>query len=261
VKFTLRSLTLLLKRGKVVVPFNEVSYFYGQMGAGKTSIARLIDYCLGGEIELSPALQSEFVGAAVEVELKRAVVNLERPRDADRVVARWDAEDGSYQVSVPARAADGEVIPDTGVENLSDLLFWLSAVTPPKVRKSKNKEDTELARLSIRDLLWYCYLDQDTIDSDFFHLDEGGNPWKRLKSRDVLRFIIGFHEERVANIEIELDAVRTKKQALTASIAGLIRALSPCLKASGHMKGGRRARNPATAPFLLVEKGSRSDFA
>ena len=47
-KFHLKSLVLSLQRGEVTLEFNEISYFWGQMGAGKTSIARLIDYCLGG---------------------------------------------------------------------------------------------------------------------------------------------------------------------------------------------------------------------
>ena len=58
--FTLSSLTLAFKRDTEIITLAGASYFYGQMGAGKTSIARLIDYCLGGDIALSPALQSEF---------------------------------------------------------------------------------------------------------------------------------------------------------------------------------------------------------
>jgi hypothetical protein len=113
----------------------------------------------------------------------------------------------------------------TGVENLSDLLFWLSGITPPRVRQSKLKDETELGRLSIRDLLWYCYLDQDTIDSDFFHLEERANPWKRLKSRDVLRFVLQFHEEQIAQMSLELDQLRGQRQALIGSIEGLENAL------------------------------------
>jgi hypothetical protein len=224
-KFTLRSLTLALKQGTETVPFADVSYFYGQMGAGKSSIARLVDYCLGGSLELSPALQSEFVGATLEIELEHGVVIVERPREADRVIARWSGESGPMQVSLPARDTDGIVIPDTEVENLSDLLFWLSGIVPPRVRKSKTKENSDLARLSIRDLLWYCYLDQDTIDSEFFHLEKGGHPFKQLKSRDVLRFIVGFHEEQVAELESALERLRGERVALTASISGLTQAL------------------------------------
>ena len=63
------------------------------------------------------------------------------------------------------------MVAGTGIEVLSDLFFHLGGVTPPKVRRSKLKEDSDLERLSLRDLLWYCYLDQDTIDNEFFHLD------------------------------------------------------------------------------------------
>jgi hypothetical protein len=225
VKFTLNSLSLNLRRGDERIPLQGMSYFWGQMGAGKTSIARLIDYCLGGDIELSPAMQSEFVGATLSLSLTNADLCIERPRDSDVVVARWGSGDDSFQAAVPARTAAGEVIPGTGVEVLSDLIFWLSAITPPRVRKSKLQQDSELGRLSIRDLLWYCYLDQDEIDSSFFHLDDNAHPFKRLKSRDVLRYVIGFHDERVAELEAELDQLRGERQALIATIESLNRAL------------------------------------
>jgi hypothetical protein len=224
-KFTLKSLSVSLKGGDEDIGFEGFSYFYGQMGAGKTTIAKLIDYCLGGDLDLSPALQSEFVGATLAVELAKVTVTIERPRDAGRAIARWDGSAGPFQVSIPVRDADGEVIPDSGVQTLSDLVFWLSGATPPRVRRSKTRDDSDLERLSLRDLLWYCYLDQDTIDSDFFHLGEDANNFKRLKSRDVLRLVIGFHEQRVAQLEAALDRLRDRRQDLNASIKGMIRAL------------------------------------
>lgn len=224
-KFRLRSLLINLRRGEVVIDFTDLSYFWGQMGAGKTSIVRIIDYCLGGGIELSPAMQSEFVSATLNLSLARADVSIERPRDSDRVIASWGTGDGSYELSLPARKAEGEVIPDTGVEQLSDLLFWLSDITPPRVRKSKVRDDSDTARLSMRDLLWYCYLDQDAIDSSFFHLEESAPFYMKNKSRDVLRYVIGFHDERVAELEALLDGLRGERQALTATIASLVRVL------------------------------------
>jgi hypothetical protein len=107
VRFTLKSLTLNLKRGNEVILLEGVSYFWGQMGAGKTSIARLIDYCLGADIELSPALQSEFVGATLDLTLPHGELSLERPREVDTVIAKWGTGDDAYQVAVPARTAKG----------------------------------------------------------------------------------------------------------------------------------------------------------
>jgi Holliday junction resolvasome RuvABC ATP-dependent DNA helicase subunit len=71
VKFRLNSLVLSLRRAEVAIDFADVSYFWGQMGAGKTSIARMVDYCLGGDIQLSPAMQSEFAAAALNLSLAR----------------------------------------------------------------------------------------------------------------------------------------------------------------------------------------------
>jgi hypothetical protein len=216
---------LNLRRGVVTIDFADVSYFWGQMGAGKTSIVRLVDYCLGGQIQLSPAMQSEFVGATLNLSLVRADLALERPRDSDRVIARWGTGENAYQVSLPARKAEGEVILGTGVEQLSDLLFWLSEIRPPHVRKSKIQKDSETARLSIRDLLWYCYLDQDEIDSSFFNLDDHAAFYLRNKSRDVLRYVIGFHDEHIAELEATLDQLRGERHALEATIVGVSHAL------------------------------------
>ena len=44
VKFRLNSLVLSYRCAEVTIDFADVSYFWGQMGAGKTSIARLVDY-------------------------------------------------------------------------------------------------------------------------------------------------------------------------------------------------------------------------
>ena len=149
-QFHLISLFLAFKKETVTIPLAEISYFWGQMGAGKTSIARLIDYCLGGNIELSPALQNEFVSASLKLRLEKGQLEIERGRDSNTVIARWGEKDSATQASIPARDAHGEVVPGTGIENLSDLIFWMSSLRPPRVRKSKTKSDSETKRLSIR---------------------------------------------------------------------------------------------------------------
>ncbi|WP_417708242.1 AAA family ATPase [Roseibium aggregatum] len=225
-KFKLVSLNLSLRRADEQIEFSKLSYFWGQMGAGKSSIARLIDYCLGGKIQLSPALQAEFVSATLTVELERATISIERARDAADVLASWEDNLGRFSIVIPARVAAGEVIPETGVETLSDLVFWLSEINPPRVRKSKAKADSKVVRLSLRDLLWYCYLDQDHIDSSFFYLEESAEFYMRLKSRDVIRYVIGYHDERVADLEAELDQLRANRNARVASIDSLSQTLT-----------------------------------
>lgn len=225
-KLLLAELQLTFKRATSTIPLADVSYFFGQMGAGKTSIAKLIDYCLGNDLDLSPALQSEFVSATLKLELRNSPLSLERPRESNQVIATWASGDEIVRAVVPADSPAGIVVPDTPVETVSDLIFWLSGMSPVRVRRSKVNEDSELSRLSLRDLMWYCYLDQESMDSSFFHLEEGGHPFKRLKSRDVLRFVVGFHADRVVELESLLDASRLRRQELLGTIAGLKRALS-----------------------------------
>lgn len=224
-KIRLNKLVVSAKRSEEIVPFSDVSYFHGKMGAGKSSIARLVDYCLGGDLEYTPALQSEFVAATLHISVNDTNLVLERLAQANQIHAQWGTEKDAVNVAIPARTPSGEVIQGTGVEVISDLLFYLSGIRPPKVRRSKLKEDSELARLSFRDLMWYCYLDQDTIDSSFFNLDAEANTFKRLKSRDVLRFVVGFHQERVAELEARLEDVRTERLRMSEGAQALKEAL------------------------------------
>jgi hypothetical protein len=207
-RIRLNELELATKGGVEIVPFKDFSYFHGQMGAGKSSIARLVDYCLGGKLDFTPALQSEFVAASLFLRVAQIDVVLHRERGSNQVRAQWKKDEDYYDVLIPTKAPDGEVLPDSSVEVLSDLFFYLSGWRPPKVRRSKIKDESDLVRLSIRDLVWYCYLDQDSMDSSFFNLDGDADRFKRLKSRDVLRFIIGFHQERVSELELQLEEVR-----------------------------------------------------
>lgn len=223
-EFHLVSLILAFKKDTVAIPLAEISYFWGQMGAGKTSIARLIDYCLGGNIELSPALQNEFVSAKLTLKLKKGLLDIERGRDSNTVIVKWGEKEDAVQASIPARDASGELIPGTGIENLSDLLFWMSALVPPRVRKSKTKADSETKRLSMRNLLWYCYLDQDEIDSSFFHLDSR-DQFSRLASLDVVRYVTGYHDEHILDLEAQLDSLRGERMAMLTSIESLARVL------------------------------------
>jgi hypothetical protein len=207
----IEKLELVCRRSTEIIPFGDFSYFYGEIGSGKSTIARLIDYCFGGSLVETPAIQSEFISATLYLLVEGNAVQLTRDSHSNQIEAVWGPQDQQEQALLPARTPSGEVIPNTGVENLSDFLYFLSGVTPPRVRRSQTREDSGLERLSFRDLYWYCYLDQDEIDSNFFHLDREADTFKRLKSRNVLRFIVGFHQERVAELEMDLERSRRER--------------------------------------------------
>jgi hypothetical protein len=101
------------------------------------------------------------------------------------------------------------------VYNLSDLIFHLCGITPIKVRQRNRDPDSPLVRLSIRDIWWYCYLDQLHLDSSFFRLEDA---FRGRKSQDAMRFFTGLHSERLSQIESDLlrtiDEQRGKREAV-----------------------------------------------
>jgi hypothetical protein len=223
-RLELEKLVLEFRQSTEIIEFPRVSYFYGKIGSGKSSIARLVDYCLGGHIELTPALQKEFVAATLDLKVNNIALTLRRDRGSNRIVAGWADNNSFLEVSVPATSPDGIVIPDTEVEVVSDLIFYLAKVTPPKVRRRKGAPEEHLARLSLRDLFIFCYLDQKTMDSSLFRLDSENFAIQK-KSVDAIRYLLGYHQERLAELETKLQTLREQRLARQAGADALAAAL------------------------------------
>lgn len=205
------------RRTVEVIDFSRsVTFIHGPVGTGKSTVARMVDYCLGGGLERTPAIQQEFVAADLAMQFGRFTAHLERgAQDTSSVRVTWSDDGGHHEsVNAPLDAAESPIL-GQDVFNLSDLIFHLCGVQPIKVRKSKLDPDSPLVRLSFRDLMFYCYLQQDHLDSSFFRMED---PFKRLKSRDVMRFVTGLHSERMNEIEIALvraiDDQRSKREAV-----------------------------------------------
>ena len=213
----IKSLILTTRRTKEILEFSPTATFiYGPVGTGKSTVARLIDYCLGGTIERTPAIQKEFVAATLSINLGIHNCHLERAATDNRSVrVAWRNGDGEYEsVNAAIRAGDVPLIEDE-VYNLSDLLFFLCGVTPIMVRKRLRDPDSPLIRLSFRDVWWYCYLDQTQLDSSFFRLEDS---FRGRKSQDAMRFFTGLHSERLSQLETKLyrtiDEQKGKREAV-----------------------------------------------
>jgi hypothetical protein len=224
-KITLKSLELRFRRSTETLEFGSVNFFWGRIGAGKSSIAKLIDYCLGADIQLTPALQLEFNSAILSIDVEGRGLMIYRERESSNVAARWQEGDSEIEVLVPARKADGIVVPGTEIEVLSDLIFHLAGISAPRVRKGRRTADERLERLSLRDLFRFCYVDQDNIDSDFFKLDDETDFARRAKSVDAMRFILGYHQDQVAQLESELQQMHEEKLAAKAAAEALTKVL------------------------------------
>ncbi len=223
-RLVLKKLHLLLHKSTERIDLPGVVYFFGPIGSGKSSIGRLIDFCLGGKHAWTPALQAEMVSAALEMSVNDIPVTFHRDRDSGQVVAAWQEDHETLQVLIPARTGATEVLPNSGVAVLSDLLFRIANEEPPYVCRRKGTPEERLERLSFRDLFRFCYLDQEGMDNVFFRLDSD-NYAIRAKSVDALRYILGYRTERVAELESHLQEVREQRLGLLSGAQSLSKAL------------------------------------
>jgi hypothetical protein len=247
-KVNLKLLELHFRKSVERIEFDHVNFFWGKIGAGKSSIARLIDYCLGADMNLTPALQLEFVQAVLSLEVEDRRLTIYRERGSSNVVATWKEGEETLEVLIPARNADGIAVPGSAIEVLSDLVFHLAKLPAPMVRKGRRTAEPSMVRLSLRDLLRFCYIDQDEIDSDFFRLDLEGDWARRAKSVDAMRFILGYHQDQVAVLETALQAIHEQKMGARAAAE----ALTKVLEESGFA-------NPAEIDIRIEMLNARRD--
>ena len=217
-KIRLLHLIVRTRRTSERIEFSEiVTFLHGPVGTGKSTVARLVDYCLGGELERTPAIQQEFVATQLSLVLGDCACTFERAADDTQSVrVTWSGPDGDARsINAPLSPQAVPLLDAEEVYSLSDLIFHLCGVTPIKVRKRSRDPESPLIRLSIRDIWWYCYLDQAHLDSSFFHLED---PFRGRKSQDAMRFFTGLHSERLSQLEDELmrtvDGQRSKREAV-----------------------------------------------
>lgn len=205
--------------------FSEtVTFLYGPVGTGKSTVARLIDYCFGGDLERTPAIQQEFVAVTLGARLGKYECILERgAEDTQAVRVTWAyGEEDFGSVSAPLSAGDAPLL-DARVYNLSDLLFYLCGVEPIKVLQRSRNPDSPMIRLSFRDIWWYCYLDQTHLDSSFFRLED---PIRGRKSQDAMRFFTGLHSERLSHLQADLQRSLSEQQGAREAVAQIRRFMS-----------------------------------
>lgn len=151
-------------------------------------------------------------------------VILQREKGSARILAayRKKGSENWLPVLAPVKSEGASLIagqPD--IQSLSDFIFFLSGNEPPRVRTSKVADVAMLQRLSFRDLLWYCNLRQDYMDSSFFYLDPSEDKDRRRKSQDVIRVVLGFHTENIAELQANLNKVTEERLELLNSATTL----------------------------------------
>lgn len=208
----LQNLQLLCKKSNEEVKFGRhISFFHGEMSAGKSTIAEMINYCLGGKLVKTPAVSSEVISVQLLAQIGETEVLFERAiSSANSLVVSWKKEDEVGQLELPFSAVHDPLYGDD-VFNFSDFVLRAMSVPILKVKRRKDDPDSELHRVSFRDFWKFCYLDQKHLDSSFFVLDQ---PIRAEKSKDVLKYVLGLHSDRLNTLQGILTETRQTQRTL-----------------------------------------------
>lgn len=205
-------LQLLCKESEEEVPFAEhVSFFHGEMGAGKSTIAEMVNFCLGGDLVNTPAVSSEVVSVRLFLNIGNTELLLERDLSSKTsLVASWKNDEEIGRLDLPFAPAPEPLYGDE-VFNFSDFLFKIMEMPILKVRNRKDDPESQLHRVSFRDFWKFCYLDQPNLDSSFYVLDQ---PIRAEKSKDVLKYVLGMHSDRLVSLQRQLSEKRQEQRTL-----------------------------------------------
>jgi predicted nucleic acid-binding Zn-ribbon protein len=211
----LRKLILVGTRKDYIVKFRAgLNIIYGDSDTGKSSILNLIDYSLGARaVYLYPEIQSTGKYSLLEVAINGKIYTIKR-----------DIFDSNKEIDVFPSTVENiaDVFPKSyyptyskkggELEFFSDFLLANLGIADVKVKKAPSKEDSEMVRLSFRDVFKYCYLNQDAVGSKHI-LDS--NDWAlKTKNQEVFKYIFNLLDSNISQLQAELSEARTQRDEL-----------------------------------------------
>lgn len=199
---------------------HQVIFFHGKVSSGKSSIARLINFCLGGSLERTIAIQKEVISVSLELAIGNYKVLLERNATSSSIVTATcvDTENKSFCINVPVNATPNPVYAGK-VYSLSDLIFYLLNINVLRIPAKKyEQENTTMVRLTLKNFMWYCYLDQSKLDNSFFRHEDGT---KTKSSKEILKYIFQYSTQKLYQLQEKLNKKRKERFSKQATAEGL----------------------------------------
>lgn len=184
----------------------------GEISTGKTSVLEFIAFGLGAsDHPQHQEVQRQVRSAQVEVELTGEVNVIERAAFSDQNVA-FVHQCSLEQMDRPHSKTRRIIEPAGADESLSMLLLEHCGLAGIGLREAPTKPDSPLQPLSIRDVLWLCFLENSRLDSQALLFES--NYMKNLKLRQVIEVIFGVHDDQLAKLGNQvrrLDEQRLKR--------------------------------------------------
>lgn len=201
-------------RKNYTVNFNVgVNIIYGDSSTGKSSILDLIDYLLGAKtFELYPEIIAAGRYAVLDATLNGVRYSIKR-----------DIFDPSLPIEVyPCAFSDIESFAYKGylatfqikkkyadIEFLSDFLLEALNLTNLKIKQAPTQDDSKLVRLSFRDLIKFCYVNQDDLGTKKYFTSD--NFALQVKNAEVFKYLFNALDSQISELEQDISDKSNKR--------------------------------------------------
>lgn len=208
---SISSLNLVGYRKTYSIPFYPgVNIIYGDSDTGKSSILEFINYLLGASsIELADEVKSSVEYAALELYINNVKLTIIRNIfNAREYIEVYPCDFEKRSEFFPKKYSPNFSDTNSPDGFFSDFLMDSLGFPKVKIKVSPSKADSEVKRLSFRNIFKYVYINQDDVGSKSF-LDL--NNWNLATSnREVLKYIFNILDSSITELEIQISE-RTKE--------------------------------------------------
>ncbi len=199
----INQLIVVGRRKNYTINFNKgVNIIYGDSATGKSSILNLIDYLLGSKVfDTYPEIESAGKYAVLDIDLNEVRYCIKRDIfDAKKPIEVYQCEFSDidkHAVKKYSPTFNKSVI-QKDLPIFSEFLITSLDLTNLMIKQSPSKDDSELVRLSFRDLMKFCYIDQDDLGSKkYFNSD---NYSLQAKNQEVFKYIFNTLDNQISEL-------------------------------------------------------------
>jgi len=183
--------------------YKGVNIIYGDSDTGKSSILEFVNYLLGASsVELADEIKASVNYAALELEINGSTFTIKRDiYDSRKLIEVYRCVFEECDKHFPKRYSPNyKIQSDDGF--FSE--FLLDSLNFPKIKLkvSPSRQDSELKRISFRNIYKYVYINQDDIGSKSFL---GLGDWSQYTyTKEVFKYIFNVLDENISELNGEI---------------------------------------------------------
>ncbi|EIV5418955.1 AAA family ATPase [Klebsiella aerogenes] len=201
----INSLILAGKRKNYVIPFYQgLNVIYGDSDTGKSSILEFINYLLGASsIDLADEIKTSVNYAALEIVINDTVFTIVRDiYDHKKSIEVYRCGFDDIKKHFPRKFAPNYT-PTSNVDGIFSE-FLLDNLNFPKIeiKVSPSKANSQMRRLSFRNIYKFVYVNQDDIGSkSFLQLTDMS---RYVFTKEVFKYMFNVLDESIARLQSEI---------------------------------------------------------